>query len=155
MTVTTRNRIVALVILLAASAASAADASRHANLDKSGVALKGYDPVSYFSGGKPLKGDAKFVATHEGVVYHFASAESREKFAASPAQYLPEYGGWCAKAIADKQKVDIDPLNYKITDGRLFLFYKGAFGDALKIWNNNEAELTRRADEKWKEITAG
>lgn len=60
----------------------------------------------------------------------------------------------CAKAIADKEFVDIDPLTYKITNGRLFLFYKGFFGNALDIWNKDEPNLTRRADQHWKEIVA-
>jgi hypothetical protein len=51
-------------------------------------------------------------------------------------------------------RYDIDPLNYKIANGRLFLFYKGVLGDALKIWNEDEANLTKRADEKWELIAA-
>ena len=144
--------LVALVAL--SSVALAGDLSKHANLDKNGVMLKGYDPVSYFTSSKPTRGKADITAQHNGVTYRFASDENRQKFIAEPTKYLPEFGGWCAKAVADKEKVDIDPLNYKITNGRLFLFYKGLLGDALKIWNKNEAELTRRADERWPQMTA-
>lgn len=121
------------------------------NLGKDKVAVKGYDPVSYH-GGKPLKGEAKFKLAYRGVVYHFASEENRRKFEESPEKYKPTYGGWCAKAIAYGDKVDIDPKNYKITDGRLFLFYKGVWGDALKDWNKDERNLIVKADEKWKGI---
>jgi YHS domain-containing protein len=141
------------LVWVAFSSVAFADA-KHSNVDKSGVGLKGYDPVSYFVGGKPTKGDAKLNATYDGVTYCFASEENRAKFQSEPNKYAPEYGGWCAKAIADKEKVDIDPLNYKITNGRLFLFYKGLLGDALKIWNKDEANLTKRADENWQKIVA-
>src|SRR5262245_38094742 len=120
-----RFLVLSFIALAMSNAVRAADVAKNANLDKDGVGLKGYDPVSYFVGGKPLKGDAKITVTHDGVIYRFASEENRAKFQSEPAKYAPEYGGWCAKAIADKEKVDIDPLNYKITNGRLFLFYKG------------------------------
>ena len=152
-----RKFIPSLVIIpiILCSVLAYADAAKHNNVDKNRLILKGYDPVSYFTSSKPQPGDAKITAEYQGAVYRFASDENRQKFLTEPQKYLPEYGGWCAKAIADKEFVDIDPLNFKITNGRLFLFYKGLLGDALKIWNKDEANLTHKADEKWKEITGG
>jgi hypothetical protein len=149
-----RNIALILVALASSTVALATVPAKHSNLDKNAVALKGYDPVSYFTASKPVQGNDNISVTHDDAVYRFASQDNRSKFQAEPAKYLPEYGGWCAKAIADKEKVDIDPLNYKITNGRLFLFYKGLWGDALNIWNKDEANLTRRADENWKQIVA-
>jgi YHS domain-containing protein len=151
-----RKLIPSLVIipLILCSAAAYAEDAKHNNVDKDRVILKGYDPVSYFTSGKPQLGDAKITTEYEGAVYRFASDENRQKFLAEPKKYLPEYGGWCAKALADKNFVDIDPLNFKITNGRLFLFYKGLLGDALPIWNKDEANLTQRADKNWQEITS-
>lgn len=131
---------------------AAADDTKHNNLDKNHVILKGYDTVSYFTASKPVSGSDKITAEYKGAIYRFATEENRQKFLAEPTKYAPTYGGWCAKAIADKEFVDIDPLNYKITGGRLFLFYKGIGGDALQIWNKDEPNLTRKADEKWKQI---
>ena len=88
-------------------------------------------------------------------MYRFASAASRDKFNVDPTRYLPAYGGWCATAMAKGDKVEIDPKNFKVTNGRLFLFYKGLFGNALNDWNKDEAGLTVMADSHWKELATG
>jgi YHS domain-containing protein len=122
------------------------------NLDPNKIALKGYDPVSYFAQGAPARGKKEISAIHNGVTYYFASEEDKKAFAASPAKYLPAYGGWCATAMAKGEKVQVDPNNFKVTNGRLFLFYKGLFGNALNDWNKDEAALTVKADDHWKTI---
>lgn len=129
---------------------------RHYNLKQGKPAIDGYDPVAYFpeAGGKPARGKAEFAHTHAGVTYWFASAENRDRFIADPDPYEPAYGGWCASALADGgRKVEIDPKNFKVAEGRLFLFYKDAFTDALKWWNKNEPGHTAAADEHWKRLT--
>jgi hypothetical protein len=144
--------VIALSLPFVARAAYAAAPAEQYNLGKDRVAIKGFDPVSYFRDTGPLKGRKDVAVEHDGVVYRFATEENKKAFTTDPAKYKPTYGGWCAKAIADGEKVDIDPKNYKITDGRLFLFYKGILGDALKVWNKDEANLTRKADAQWKRI---
>ncbi len=124
------------------------------NVKGSEPALAGYDPVAYFDG-QPAKGDPALSSTYRGVNYLFSNAERRARFAATPDAFLPEYGGWCATAIAEGKKVEVDPLNYKITHKRLFLFYKGWLGDALKDWNKAEPKLTEQADTNWKKIAPG
>lgn len=127
----------------------------HLHLGNDGLALRGYDPVSYFRGG-PQPGSQERVSRFRGATYRFASDENRRKFAENPRKYAPQYGGWCATAMADGgRKVEIDPMNYKITNDRLFLFYKGWLGDALKDWNKDEAALTRRADAQWDRLVPG
>jgi len=141
------------LVALFASLALAAEKDQ-ANVGSDRVGIKGYDPVSYFDG-TPKEGNANITAEHNGVIYRFASDANREKFKADPNRFAPACGGWCAWAFAvDKGKVDIDPKSYKITDGRLFLFYNGWRGDALKEWLKDETNFIPKADANWKK-TAG
>lgn len=124
------------------------------NLTDGTLALKGFDPVSYFEPGKAQAGKSELSSQYRGVVYRFASVETRQRFAENPEKYIPAYGGWCATAMADGRKVEIHPANFKVTNGRLFLFYTGWLGNALTDWNKDEKNLTVRADEKWRKIVA-
>lgn len=118
------------------------------------LAVQGYDVVSYLAENKAAKGQPQFTSTYEGVVYRFATAAHRAAFAASPRRYLPAYGGWCASAMGDGgRKVEIDPTNFKIKDGRTLLFYKSFFADALKDWNRNEKTWLPAADQYWKKLS--
>ncbi|MEM9380854.1 MAG: YHS domain-containing (seleno)protein [Planctomycetota bacterium] len=117
-----------------------------------GVALGGYDPVSYFEGDRPVRGSKEHVAEHGGATYRFASAESREAFVADPEQFVPAYGGWCAWAVADGEGalVEVDPRSFLVQGGRLMLFYDGLLADTRKMWlARDTAELERRADGNW------
>ena len=132
--------------------AAAAAAIHHYNLGADKLALGGYDPVAYFTKNQALKGRKEISAEHRGVTYWFASEGDKKLFAESPEKYLPAYGGWCATAMAKAEKVEIDPANFKVTNGRLFLFYKGLWGNARKDWEKDEAGLAARADANWKKI---
>lgn len=123
-----------------------------ANIEK-GVMLKGYDPVSYFQESQPLKGNNQFQHEHMGLNYHFDNAENKAKFQVDPHRYIPQYGGWCATAVAGGYKYDIDPTHFKITDGKLYLFYKGWRGDAKKEWVKNEAQQILKADQNWPQVS--
>jgi len=70
--------------------------------NKDGAAILGYDAVAYFTDNKPAKGNPKFQSEYEGVKYFFASAEHKVLFDANPAKYEPQYGGYCAFAVAKK-----------------------------------------------------
>lgn len=122
------------------------------NLSDGRLMLQGYDPVAYFESGKAEAGTPELVSQYRGVTYRFANPERRMKFAASPEMYAPAYGGWCATAMADGRKVEIDPANFRITNGRLFLFYKGWLGNALNDWKKDEKNLTVKADDQWRKI---
>lgn len=130
-----------------------AAAVKHYNLGADKVALSGYDPVGYFTAAKALKGQPGINASHDGVTYQFATEENRKLFVAAPEKYLPTYGGWCATAMAKGEKVEIDPANFKITNGRLFLFFKAFYANAIKDWNKDEPNLTTKADANWKKIS--
>jgi YHS domain-containing protein len=127
----------------------------HYNLD-SGVGLHGYDPVSYFAegGGKPTKGDKKFSVAYRGVTYRFSTEANRKRFAEAPDRFEPAYGGWCAWAMGEKNdKVDPDPTSFKITDGKLYVFYKGILGDTRALWLKDEAGLNSKAIANWKRLS--
>ncbi|MEO0508548.1 MAG: YHS domain-containing (seleno)protein [Verrucomicrobiota bacterium] len=133
---------------------SAEERAEEYSLSRKSVALSGYDPVAYFGNG-PQEGKKSISYTHEGVVYRFASKENLEKFKASPASYEPQYGGWCAWAMyKDGGRTEPDPKNYKIVEGKLYVFYKGLFGDTLKLWNETsvkqaEVQLISTANTNW------
>lgn len=133
-------------------ATTALSAPKTFNLDD-GVVIKGYDPVSYFQSSGPLKGDKKITASHDGVSYLFATEENKTKFLGNPSAFIPQYGGWCATAVAGGYKYDIDPKHYKITDNKLYLFYKGFLGDAKKDWVKNEPQQITQADKNWPEVS--
>ncbi len=123
----------------------------HFNLGKNNLALQGHDPVAYFpeGGGKPRMGLESITATHDGVLYRFASEENKQRFEKGPLRFEPQYGGWCAYAMADTDKVEIDPQSFLITDGKLYLFYKSWFADTRAKWQRDEKRLAEKADKAW------
>ena len=124
----------------------------HDNVDDDHLAVQGYDVVAYFTTGKAARGDKAITAGHGGHTYRFASSENKRKFLEAPEKYVPQYGGWCATAMAEGKKVEIDPATFKITGGKLYLFYNGFWGNALKDWNKDESNNIVKADRLWKGI---
>ena len=115
-----------------------------------GIAIKGYDPVAYFTQHKAIKGSKDQTAVYGGITYYFSSAANRDAFKKTPARYEPQYGGWCAYAMGKNgTKVEVDPETFKIIDGKLFLFYNQFFNNTLKSWNKDEANLHPQADHNW------
>ncbi len=125
-----------LLIQVNLFAQSSAERKEKYNLDD-GIALKGYDPVAYFTQKKAVKGSKNYAYTYKGVTYRFSSAKNRATFKANPSKYEPQYGGWCAYALTTApKKVDIDPDSFKIINGKLYLFYSNyILGNTLKKWN--------------------
>jgi YHS domain-containing protein len=118
------------------------------NIDKkSKLAIKGYDPVAYFSkyGGKPA---------YKGVRYRFVSSANRTEFLMNPARYEPAYGGWCAWAMKSGEKTRIDPKTFIVRGERLFLFYNGFLGNTKKDWEKQEhISQTVESDAEWKTLS--
>lgn len=132
-------------------AQNSVEKTNHYNVEK-GVALKGYDPVAYFSN-KAMKGQEKYSAIHKGHVYYFSSEKNKNTFQQNPASFEPQYGGWCAFAMGDYgKKVQINPETFKIVDGKLYLFYNAYFNNTLESWNKDEKKLKMKADENWLNI---
>lgn len=125
--------------------------SKEFSLSRKALALQGYDPVAYFKDG-PRKGDDEITYVFKGIVYRFASTSNRVQFIQQPAQYEPQYGGWCAWAMADKGgRTEANPKSFKIINGKLYVFYDGLFGDTLARWNEvgDDAGLIHKADRYW------
>ncbi len=111
-----------------------------------GVALKGYDPVAYFTSGDAREGTEQYGHRWKGATYRFSSAENLELFKAEPQKYAPRYGGYCAIAMAHNRIADIDPERWTIVDGKLYL-NSNRFGHAL--WSVNKSRNIRSGDENW------
>ena len=116
------------------------------NKNRSGVAIKGYDPVAYLSIGKPLKGSAQFFHQWMGANWNFASAENRDMFAADPQRYAPQFGGYCSWAVSHNYTADIDPEAWKIIDGKLYLNYSK---DVQKKWEQDLLKRIEEANRNW------
>ena len=116
------------------------------NTDRKGVALEGYDPISYFTDGKPMKGDPKIEATFNGALYHFVSQEHRETFEKAPTKYVPAYGGYCGYAASVGKVRPANPLVWSIVDGQLIVQHtKGA----AELWAKDVAGNKVKADKYW------
>ena len=125
---------------------------KHYNLEST-IAIKGYDPVAYFTQNKAVKGKKEMAVSYQGIVYHFSSTENKALFKAAPFKYEPEYGGWCANAMGKNgEKVSVDPETFKVLNGRLYLFYNRYFTNTLKDWNKNETNLKKNADINWPKL---
>ena len=118
MTVFTKFVIAGLALATSIAAAVPAFAQ---DVTHSTPGLSGYDPVAYFTEGKPMRGSGYHVAVQDGVTYAFASAEHKKLFIANPQQYLPAYGGYCAYGVAAGKKFVADPEVWKVLDGKLYL----------------------------------
>lgn len=144
--------LLALPLLSTAQAAPAQALSERFNTVGLGVALGGYDPVSYFpeGGGKPAKGFVKRDYRHDGVTYRFASDANLARFRAAPEKYLPAYNGWCAWAMAElNAKVDVEPTAYEVYQGKLYVFYDHADLDTHALWRKDPAGMVAKADANW------
>jgi len=119
------------------------------NVDEAKLALRGYDPVSYFNAGGPTVGSAEFTAEHEGATYHFVSAANRDSFVADPAKYAPAYGGFCAMGAALGKKLDGDPTIWKVVNDRLYL---NVNADAFRMWQQDIPGNLTKADATWPKI---
>jgi YHS domain-containing protein len=116
------------------------------NLDESGVAIRGFDPVAYFTGGKAVKGNPGFSARHEGALYHFATREHLEAFSANPARYAPQFGGNFGYGASRGYPADIDPEAYTIMDCQLIL--QNSKG-VLRRWQEDPEGYISKADGNW------
>ena len=133
-------------VLLLMFAFSAALSSQTVLSDRNGVAVKGYDVVAYFTEEKPVKGSAKISAEHEDVLYYFSTEEHRQLFLESPEKYLPEYGGYCAYAVAKGSTAGIQPHLWTVHDNRLFLNFSNS---TQRTFTANLRDYIDRADKNW------
>ena len=129
---------------------SCAQKAPHLNIDKKGIAIQGYDVVSYYSGATPEKGLESLRHSYKDAIYLFANNKNKEAFVADPERYVPQYGGWCAYAMGiSGDKVKIDPKTFKLIDDQLYLFYNFRATNTLESWNEDEKTLKADADKYW------
>ena len=141
-------------ILLAAAAillSAQALAAKEPVFSTAEGAIRGYDPVAYFSEGKPVKGSRDISLSWKGATWYFSSRENLEKFSSSPETYAPAYGGYCAYAVANGYTATTDPDAWSIVGDRLFLNY--SLG-VKRRWEKNISGYIKNADANWPGVLA-
>jgi len=132
---------------------------------KGGFFIDGYDPVSYITQNKAMKGKPSISTEHEGAKILFHSQENLELFKENPEKFIPAYQGWCAYAMAYKGVLyKVDPTSFKVIGGKTYLFYKGwgPFGKTLNSWNDtkdasgqtDDKGQIEKANQNWKKLLA-
>lgn len=132
---------------LSTPAFAAGDGGAVYNYD--GVAVDGSDVVAYFTRGTPTSGSAAFSHDWNGVTWHFESAANRDTFAASPESYAPQYGGYCAWAVAEGYLATTTPNAWKIVDGKLYLNYSRRI---QRRWEGDIPGFITAANANWPSV---
>ena len=115
----------------------------------SDLALSGYDTVAYFREGKPVKGRDDFTTKYKGAVWQFKDQSNLDAFLLAPESYAPQYGGYCAWAVAQGDTAKGDPLQWNITDGKLYLNYN----EEIRVkWLKDKDALIDTADQNWPNV---
>lgn len=144
-----RAALVALSLLLIPAAASAELRSPEIYTDFRGVALKGYDVVAYHTDRKPVKGTESLAYEWKDAIWFFATAEHRDMFIADPERWAPQYGGYCAWAIAEGMTRPINPKIFRIFDDKLY------FNLNMKVhkkWLGEYRNFIIRANDEWPDV---
>ena len=144
---TARGVLWVLTSLLLVVVAASAFAGEY--FERDGVAISGYDPVAYFSEMKPVKGSPDFHAEYHGSTFYFSTAANRDRFAANPDKFAPQYGGYCAFGTAKGYKAVIDPAAFTVVEGKLYLNYSEA---VRSKWKSNIPGYVRTADANWPDV---
>ena len=148
--------VAVVAVVLGAGSGSATAGSRVNTGYFGGVAIMGYDPVAYFTEGRPVKGSPEFQHEFLGETWHFASAANRDAFAADPVAYAPQYGGYCSGEVLQAEvttgiTTNIDPHAWRVIDGKLYLFYDRGYA---QYFEENARELVNKADQQWPTVQA-
>jgi YHS domain-containing protein len=112
-------------------------------------AIRGYDPVAYFTEGKPVAGKKEFSLTWMEATWYFSSQQNLETFKANPEKYAPQFGGFCAFGVSRGYKVKTEPEAWTIIDGKLYLNYNL---DVQKEWSKDPSGYILKANGNWLEL---
>ena len=112
-------------------------------------AISGFDAVAYFTEDMPVEGSDDYTLEYKGVVWKFNSAEHLEMFQADPEAYAPQYGGYCAYAMAEGDTASTEPDLWTVHDGKLYLNYSRRINAR---WRENMLEYIEQADRQWVEL---
>ena len=113
------------------------------------VALQGYDPVAYFTDGRPEKGSAEFSAAFDGTTYWFKNAEHKALFTADPDHYAPRFNGYCTIMVSRGIKYEANPEMWAIADGKLWVF---GGPRAMSSFREQTADVIAKAAENWPDV---
>ncbi|PKN17373.1 MAG: YHS domain protein [Deltaproteobacteria bacterium HGW-Deltaproteobacteria-6] len=116
------------------------------------AAISGYDAVSYFTAGKPVKGSASFTYKWHGLTWHFSTKENLDLFTAGPEKYAPQYDGYCAWAMSQGRQARTDPDVWQMVDGKLYL---NCSRSAHEKWSRDIPGHIRKADVNWVKFSGG
>ena len=106
----------------------------------------GYDVVAYFTGSGPIEGDAAFTTEYKGAQWKFSSRENLDRFVDNPPKYAPQYGGYCAYAVANNYTASGDPLQWTVHNDRLYLNYSAA---VQATWTADRDNFIAQGDINW------
>ncbi|SIS97707.1 YHS domain-containing (seleno)protein [Neptunomonas antarctica] len=112
----------------------------------SDIAVSGYDTVAYFTEGKAVKGSDDYSIEYQDTEWRFKNSDNLAIFKADPAKYAPQYGGYCAWAVANNDTAKGDPLQWTLLNGKLYLNYDA---DIQSKWLKDKEALIRTADQNW------
>ncbi|OGW25005.1 MAG: hypothetical protein A2X59_02460 [Nitrospirae bacterium GWC2_42_7] len=138
--------LIAIILSIAFFSCANSSPISQINVTPEGVAIKGYDPVAYFTDMSPVKGMSEFKYEWKGAEWRFASSEHLEMFIKDPEKYAPKYGGYCAYAVSQSKTADIDPDSWTVLDGKLYL---NLDKDVQRLWEKDMLEYIKKADENW------
>lgn len=116
---------------------------------RGGAAIRGYDPVAYFTESKPVKGDAKIIYKWKEATWQFANEANRSSFIDNPEKYSPQYGGYCAYAVSQGSTASTDPDAWTIYEGKLYLNYSSSI---KKRWSKDKDGYITSANENWPQL---
>lgn len=112
------------------------------------IAVGGYDAVSFFKS-KPVEGKSEFSTEYNGAEWRFSTEANRDLFNANPEAFAPQYGGYCAWAVAGGKLAKGSPKHWHIEDGKLYLNYNRKIKDR---WTADKANFITQANEEWPDI---
>ena len=143
-----RETALAAFIAIAALAAFPATAAAEDPVftTRGNLAIRGFDPVAYFTEGKAVKGDKDFTLGWQGADWRFASAGNRDAFSEDPEKYAPQYGGYCAWAVSRNYTAPTDPDAFTLVNGKLYLNYNKR---VMRQWLEDRDRNIEQADENW------
>ena len=127
-------------------AAKPATAAKPEIFAPGGQAIRGYDPVAYFTDGKPVAGNPAYTHKWKGATWSFANAANRDRFKQNPERWAPQYGGYCAYGVAQGYAVKIEVDQWSVVDGKLYLNYDRS---VQRTWKRNIPRYIRAADKNW------
>lgn len=152
-TLATNSRIktYAIIVALFLTLFKAPAFSSNTKQSESPYIIEGYDVVSYFRHTGPIAGSTEFMFVKDELTYLFSSKENLSDFQASPEDFIPAYNGNCAYGMVYGMQSMIDPLQYDIIDGRLYLQLNGG---TKNRWNRRVSRNIKKADRIWKKLTS-